>query len=280
MSERAKIRARRVTGNSAQQQRVSRGAIRIAREMALLPYVGAPGDATQQRRTRPRPRRPRRPRHVARRRPSFRRPRVHRPEMAIDGALGASDIDELLVEDEAGVLVDESGEPELEIEALEVVEAVEPAAEETRSEESYSATTSASGVRRATSWTSPTATPVTTSSPAGLRCRRPTARPAGRVDAPATATSATARARGGRGDAEQLEASGSKVAARAGDDGKLFGSITAADIVDAVQAQTGVELDGASRRSDEPIKELGRPEVPVRLHADVEAILNVEVVTE
>src|SRR5262249_26681599 len=38
MSERAKIRARRVTGNNAQQQRAVARAIRIAREMALLPY--------------------------------------------------------------------------------------------------------------------------------------------------------------------------------------------------------------------------------------------------
>jgi small subunit ribosomal protein S18 len=38
MSERAKIRARRVTGNSTQQQREVAKAIRLAREMALLPY--------------------------------------------------------------------------------------------------------------------------------------------------------------------------------------------------------------------------------------------------
>jgi small subunit ribosomal protein S18 len=38
MSERAKIRARRVTGNNSQQQREIARAIRIAREMALLPY--------------------------------------------------------------------------------------------------------------------------------------------------------------------------------------------------------------------------------------------------
>ena len=38
MSERAKIRARRVTGNAAQQQREVARAIRVAREMALLPY--------------------------------------------------------------------------------------------------------------------------------------------------------------------------------------------------------------------------------------------------
>lgn len=39
MSERAKIRARRVTGNSAQQQREVAKAIRLSREMALLPYA-------------------------------------------------------------------------------------------------------------------------------------------------------------------------------------------------------------------------------------------------
>ncbi len=38
MSERAKIRSRRVTGNSTQQQRAVARAIRVAREMALLPY--------------------------------------------------------------------------------------------------------------------------------------------------------------------------------------------------------------------------------------------------
>jgi small subunit ribosomal protein S18 len=38
MSERAKIRARRVTGNDSQQQRAVARAIRVAREMALLPY--------------------------------------------------------------------------------------------------------------------------------------------------------------------------------------------------------------------------------------------------
>ena len=38
MSERAKIRARRVTGNSTQQQRQVAKAIRLSREMALLPY--------------------------------------------------------------------------------------------------------------------------------------------------------------------------------------------------------------------------------------------------
>ena len=50
MSDRAKIRARRVTGNDAQQQREIAMAIKNAREMALLPYTNR---VTQQRRPRP-----------------------------------------------------------------------------------------------------------------------------------------------------------------------------------------------------------------------------------
>ena len=41
MSDRSKIRARRVTGNNAQQQRAVARAIKNAREMALLPYAGS-----------------------------------------------------------------------------------------------------------------------------------------------------------------------------------------------------------------------------------------------
>ena len=58
MSDRAKIRNRRVSGNDVQQQREVAGAIKIAREMALLPY--ARRVSTQ--RTRPPSRRPPRPR--------------------------------------------------------------------------------------------------------------------------------------------------------------------------------------------------------------------------
>ena len=58
MSERAKIRARRVTGNDAQQQREVARAIKNAREMALLPYANR---ITTQRSPRGVGRRPRRP---------------------------------------------------------------------------------------------------------------------------------------------------------------------------------------------------------------------------
>jgi large subunit ribosomal protein L9 len=67
------------------------------------------------------------------------------------------------------------------------------------------------------------------------------------------------------------------ISARAGAEGRLFGSITAADVVDAVTAQTGVELDRRKLRLDEPIKSLGTHLVPVKLHADVEFPVTVEV---
>jgi large subunit ribosomal protein L9 len=68
-----------------------------------------------------------------------------------------------------------------------------------------------------------------------------------------------------------------KVSARAGSEGKLFGSITSADVVDAVVAQTGVELDRRKLQLDEPIKSLGTHEIPVKLHSDVEFRVTVEV---
>ena len=71
-----------------------------------------------------------------------------------------------------------------------------------------------------------------------------------------------------------------EVKARAGEGGKLFGSVTNADVADAVRAITEVELDRRSIDLPEPIKELGAAAVPVRLHPDVAVELQVEVVAE
>ena len=68
-----------------------------------------------------------------------------------------------------------------------------------------------------------------------------------------------------------------KITAKAGAEGKLFGSVTAADLVEAVQAQTGVELDRRRLRLEEPIRNLGVHEVPVKLHSDVEFRITVDV---
>jgi large subunit ribosomal protein L9 len=68
-----------------------------------------------------------------------------------------------------------------------------------------------------------------------------------------------------------------RIPARAGVDGRLFGSVTAADVVDAVAQQAGVDLDRRKLRLEEPIKSLGTHEVPVKLHSDVEFRVTVEV---
>jgi large subunit ribosomal protein L9 len=80
--------------------------------------------------------------------------------------------------------------------------------------------------------------------------------------------------------AAQLAARTIEVKARAGEGGKLFGSVTAADVVDAVLTQTGVELDRRKLELAEPIRELGDAEVTVRLPADVVVAVAVSVVAE
>jgi large subunit ribosomal protein L9 len=70
-----------------------------------------------------------------------------------------------------------------------------------------------------------------------------------------------------------------RIPARSGPGGKLFGSVTAADVADAVAAQAKVSLDRRRLQMDEPIKSLGTHEIPVKLHADVEFPVTVEVVS-
>jgi large subunit ribosomal protein L9 len=68
------------------------------------------------------------------------------------------------------------------------------------------------------------------------------------------------------------------VSAKAGSEGRLFGSVTTADVVDAVRAQTGIELDRKQLESD-AIKTLGQHTVTARLHADVAFPITIDVVS-
>jgi large subunit ribosomal protein L9 len=68
------------------------------------------------------------------------------------------------------------------------------------------------------------------------------------------------------------------ITARAGAEGKLFGSVSVAEIADAVASQTGVEIDRRQLHLDEPIKTVGTHLVPAKLHAEVEFPITVEVV--
>ena len=78
--------------------------------------------------------------------------------------------------------------------------------------------------------------------------------------------------------ADQLNAPTIQIQARAGEGGRLFGSVTSTDIAAAVQAQIGIEVDRRNIALDEPLKELGASDRVVRLHPDVTATLRVEVV--
>jgi len=68
------------------------------------------------------------------------------------------------------------------------------------------------------------------------------------------------------------------ITARAGAEGRLFGSVSAAEIADAVAAQTGVAIDRRQLHLDEPIKTVGTHLVPTKLHTEVEFPITVEVV--
>lgn len=65
---------------------------------------------------------------------------------------------------------------------------------------------------------------------------------------------------------------------RAGEDGKLFGSVTAKEIVDAVQQARGTRLDHRKVRLDEPIRELGTHMVEIEVSPGVTASVKTMVV--
>ncbi len=99
---------------------------------------------------------------------------------------------------------------------------------------------------------------------------------------------AEGRARGTRDQAERTEAErfaailgavALTLTGKAGEEGKLFGSITAQDIADALAAQ-GHQVDRRRIELEHPIKTIGHHTVGVRLHSDVHAEVRVSVVAE
>ena len=80
--------------------------------------------------------------------------------------------------------------------------------------------------------------------------------------------------------ASQLEGVSLTFHAKAGEESKLFGSITSGDIADRLNAEQGLDfsVDRRSIELDEPIKSLGVFAVPVRLHHDVKPEVKVWVI--
>ena len=77
--------------------------------------------------------------------------------------------------------------------------------------------------------------------------------------------------------AKQLVPAVITVTSRASGEGKLFGSVTTNEVLEAVKAQTGIELDRKALHLDEPIKTTGTHHVAAKLHADVQFQITVEV---
>jgi large subunit ribosomal protein L9 len=81
--------------------------------------------------------------------------------------------------------------------------------------------------------------------------------------------------------AEKLEGQKVDVAAKAGVDGRLFGSVTNADIAEAFTKSTGIQLKKAEIRMPQgPLKHTGEFPITIQLHSDVLANVTVHVVAE
>jgi large subunit ribosomal protein L9 len=77
--------------------------------------------------------------------------------------------------------------------------------------------------------------------------------------------------------AKQLERSKVTIRRKAGEGGRLFGSVTSKDVADAIEEALGIEVD--KRRIDliEPIKAVGSYTVSMKLHSEVSTTIDIEV---
>ncbi|MDQ3984976.1 MAG: 50S ribosomal protein L9 [Actinomycetota bacterium] len=80
------------------------------------------------------------------------------------------------------------------------------------------------------------------------------------------------------GRVARLGASPVYISARAGEEGRLFGSVTKTDVARAIEEQLGEAVDRHEVRLDDPIRHLGTHNVEVHLHEEVNAAVTVEVI--
>lgn len=78
--------------------------------------------------------------------------------------------------------------------------------------------------------------------------------------------------------ATQLVGSRVVLAAQAGDEGQLYGSIGVSDVVEGIKRFTGIELDRTQVHIAEPIKAIGLHEIQVKVYVDVEFPLTLDVI--
>ena len=80
--------------------------------------------------------------------------------------------------------------------------------------------------------------------------------------------------------AEKIKALSVTIKTKAGDGGRIFGSITSKDIADALKAQHKVTVDKKKIQLDSPIKQTGETEVAIKLYPEVATTLKVVIVAE
>ncbi|MDQ3620150.1 MAG: 50S ribosomal protein L9 [Actinomycetota bacterium] len=80
------------------------------------------------------------------------------------------------------------------------------------------------------------------------------------------------------GRVSKLGATPVYISARAGEGGRLFGSVTKTDVARAILEQLGEDVDRHVIRLDDPIRTLGKHSVEVHLHEEVNALVTVEVI--
>ncbi|HWB89620.1 MAG TPA: 50S ribosomal protein L9 [Acidimicrobiia bacterium] len=78
--------------------------------------------------------------------------------------------------------------------------------------------------------------------------------------------------------ATQLVGSRVVLAAQAGDEGQLYGSIGVGDIVEGIKRFTGIELERSQIAIDKPIKAIGLHEITIEAHPEVEFPLTVDII--
>jgi large subunit ribosomal protein L9 len=78
--------------------------------------------------------------------------------------------------------------------------------------------------------------------------------------------------------ATQLVGTRVVLAARAGDEGQLYGSISVADVVEGIRKFTGVEVDRRTVEMGEPIREIGLHDVQIKLHDEVQFPVTLDVI--
>lgn len=78
--------------------------------------------------------------------------------------------------------------------------------------------------------------------------------------------------------ATQLVGSRVVLAAQAGDEGQLYGSVGAGDVIEGIQRFTGIELQRSQIEIGEPIKAIGLHEVQVKVHPEVEFPLTLDII--